>query len=353
MVEPRDGRWPRKPGSPEGVPRPVVGIVEEAPPPKGPARPPNRRPIRPLPEGPYPVPLSTIDWLVSRESPAARYVALRDLVARSTKDIEVRKARLGVPRDVFVRDLLPHLKRRLAPNATPSELERRYDGGIWLALFLLEVGGDTTLPELHHAADVLLARWEHTFVELERTEGPPRVRPIFWTVCRTLARLGLGADPRILAAARCRAVSRVAGSAPPRDASPLVKDLLLFAAIPEAKRPDEVRAAITFTVERTLAAVGAGLLPDRFGFPTGEGSDLLEALEALADLGVPLRPPVPEALALVASRADHRARWKLERSLNETLPVALERAGELSRWVTLRALRVLSHFVGLTIPGVK
>jgi len=48
--------------------------------PSGPLRA-SRRAPRPLPPGPLHVPISTIDWLVSRESPAARYVALRDLLA--------------------------------------------------------------------------------------------------------------------------------------------------------------------------------------------------------------------------------------------------------------------------------
>ncbi|HEX7615726.1 MAG TPA: hypothetical protein VF554_10660, partial [Thermoanaerobaculia bacterium] len=45
-----------------------------------------RSAVKPLPDGPFPVPLSTIDWLVSRESPAARFVALRDLLGRPAKD---------------------------------------------------------------------------------------------------------------------------------------------------------------------------------------------------------------------------------------------------------------------------
>ena len=70
----------------------------------------RRRAVQPLPEGPFAVPLSTIDWLVSRESPAARYVALRDLLGRPAKDPDLRKAKQGLAREPFVREALALLE---------------------------------------------------------------------------------------------------------------------------------------------------------------------------------------------------------------------------------------------------
>ena len=40
--------------------------------------------------------------------------------------------------------------------------------------------------------------------------------------------------------------------------------------------------------------------------------------------------------------------WKLERAPSAPMLLDLETPGELSRWVTLRVLRVLQHFQGLT-----
>ncbi|MCM3876029.1 MAG: hypothetical protein NEA02_06365, partial [Thermoanaerobaculia bacterium] len=134
--------------------------------------PPRRGAVKPLPDGPFPVPLSTIDWLVSRESPAARFVALRDLLGRPAKDPDLRKAKQGFSREPFVREILALLRARLepGPGAGVAGLERRYDGGVWLALFLTETGGDGALPLLHHAGDVLLARWEKVLVAIDRRE---------------------------------------------------------------------------------------------------------------------------------------------------------------------------------------
>jgi hypothetical protein len=90
------------------------------------------------------------------------------------------------------------------------------------------------------------------------------------------------------------------------------------------------------------------------GFPCGDETDLVEMLFALASV-LPAEsrgePVLSRALAQLAARADHRARWTLERPRPERLPVVLERTGELSRWVTLRALAILQHFRGLEVPG--
>ena len=81
--------------------------------------------------------------------------------------------------------------------------------------------------------------------------------------------------------------------------------------------------------------------------PALEGVDHVVHMAGLAHAG----PGLDEALGRLAARADHRGRFKLERPVGVPLPVPLEREGELSRWVTLRALVVMQHFLGLTISG--
>jgi len=306
------------------------------------------RPERALPAGAYPLPLSTLDWLLSRESQAARYVALRDLLHRPAKDIERRKARQVLLRDPFLRDVLPHL-RGMLPVGGPSGFADPVDPGTSFVLLLLEVGCDVEVPELKHAADLLLARWQRVFVEYERGETPA-VGAGFTAACRALVRLGYAADPRLLGAAEVLARRRVASENVGEGVAP---DLLVLTAIPEELRSPAVRNAVAFSVERAKSVELAEAAAERArpGIAVGEASDLLELLHALAEAGVERGPEVDAALARLGARADHRARWKLERPLGVRLPVPLEREGELSRWVTLRALGVMQHFLGLTITG--
>ncbi len=309
---------------------------------------------RPPAEGPFPVPLATIDWLVSRENPAVRAVALRDLLARPAKDPDVRRARQALSRDPVLRDLLALARARLVP-APQVPLERRYDGGMWLALFLTELGGDEGLPVLEHAGDVLLARWEKAFVEIERGKVEDFDAPLFATALRVLARAGYGSDPRVVSGAEAIARRACAGK------GRTVKDLLLLGELPEKSRTEALKGAIEFLETRLVeveipSALAEGAVPEilRAGYPCGDETDIFEmlaALRAVRRAGGPVEPTVVRALAVMASRADHRARWKLERPRPERLPVAPERTGDPSRWVTLRALTILQHFRGLAVSG--
>ena len=309
---------------------------------------------RPFAPGPFPVPLATIDWLVSRENPAVRAVALRELLGRPTKDPDLRRARQALPRDPVLQDLLALARTRLSPSP-PVPLERRYDGGMWLALFLTELGGDEGLPVLRHAGDVLFARWEKAFVEIERGRDEDFDPPLFATALRVLARTGHGTDPRVVGGAKF--VARRARLGKGRT----VKDLLLLGDLPEKARTEALRGAIAFLEARLLdvelpAALAAGATPEilKAGYPCGDETDLFEMLAALKGVrppGAPAEPVVLDALAALAARADHRARWKLERARPERLSVAPERTGEPSRWVTLRALTILQHVLGLAVPG--
>ena len=333
------------------MPRPVREKPAAVPRPRG--------AVKPLSGGPFPVPLSTIDWLVSRESPAARFVALRDLLGRPAKDPDLKKARQGFSRDPLVRDLLGLLRARLepGPGAGAAGLERRYDGGLWLALFLTEIGGDGALPLLHHAGDVLLARWEKVLVAIDRHEGAALDAPLFRAALRVLARVGWGRDTRVLQGADALAARALAGQGRTE------KDLLFFASIPEDVRSPRVTRTISFLTTRLLeaelpAALAEGAPEDlvKPGFPCGDETDLAEMLLALARVLPPesrSEPVLERSLARLAARADHRARWKMERLPPERLPVALERTGELSRWVTLRALAVFQHFLGLEVPAAQ
>ena len=205
------------------------------------------------------------------------------------------------------------------------------------------------MAELRHAADLLLARWERVIVDIERGETPS-VGSGFVSACRALFLLGYGDDPRLLSAADHLARRRVTSD---HVAESVAGDLLVLTSVAEAKRSAAVQNAISFCVERAKSVELAAMTDDsaRTGIGVGDPSDLLELLRALAAAGAPRSAEVDAALSRLAARADHRARWKLERPVGVTLPVPLEREGDLSRWVTLRALGVMQHFLSLTITG--
>jgi hypothetical protein len=83
----------------------------------------------------------------------------------------------------------------------------------------------------------------------------------------------------------------------------------------------------------------------RFAFPTWWHYDVLRGLEYLRSAGVTPDERVTEAIELVASKRDGDGRWTLETRYPGVMPVEIdEGVGRPSRWITLRALRVLDWY---------
>ena len=79
----------------------------------------------------------------------------------------------------------------------------------------------------------------------------------------------------------------------------------------------------------------------KFGFPLSYTSDVLEALLALAEAGYGRDPRLKNAIDLVISKRGADGRWAMKHSLNGKMWADVEAKGKPSKWVTLRALRVL------------
>jgi hypothetical protein len=82
-----------------------------------------------------------------------------------------------------------------------------------------------------------------------------------------------------------------------------------------------------------------------FAFPTWWHYDVLRGLEYLRRAGVAPDERVAEAIELVASKRDGDGRWPLETRYPGVMPVETDEGeGRPSRWITLRALRVLDWY---------
>ena len=83
----------------------------------------------------------------------------------------------------------------------------------------------------------------------------------------------------------------------------------------------------------------------RFAFPTWWHYDVLRGLDYLRRASVAPDERGAEAIDLVASKRDGDGRWPLETRYPGTMPVETDEGeGRPSRWITLRALRVLAWY---------
>jgi hypothetical protein len=78
-----------------------------------------------------------------------------------------------------------------------------------------------------------------------------------------------------------------------------------------------------------------------FGFPTCYHYDVLRGLDHLRAAGLEPDERMAEAIALVESKRDADGRWPLEHVHEDNVVIPMEELAMPSRWVTLRAMRVL------------
>jgi hypothetical protein len=89
----------------------------------------------------------------------------------------------------------------------------------------------------------------------------------------------------------------------------------------------------------------SGAVWTRFAFPAWWHYDVLRGLDYLRRAGVAPEPRMAEAIALIASKCDADGRWPLETRYPGRMPIELDESeGRPSRWITLRALRVLDWY---------
>jgi hypothetical protein len=132
-----------------------------------------------------------------------------------------------------------------------------------------------------------------------------------------------------------------------------VKVMLAFSIWPLERRTPLIERAIKQGVDFLLgtdpatAAYPSGYVdkPSRnwwkFGFPVFYVTDLLQNVEALANLGYGNDPRLAQALAIIDQKQDSQGRWLLEYDYAGKTWDELGARGQPNKWVTLRALRVL------------
>jgi len=342
-----------------------------------------------MPNWMTPVNGEPLPWLLEHDSqnPGVRYFALRDLLDRPVDDQEVVAAR----RALMSTGPVPAILAAQDPEGYWVEpgagYRPKYRSTVWSVIMLAQLGADGNDPQVRKASDYLL---DHAAASSGAfsIDGAPSLalHCLTGNVITALLDLGWLGDERLSRAMEweARAITGE-GLAPAteRDA-PLrfyrsgtcgpgfccsannrkpcawgaVKATLALSRLPDEARTPLIRKAIQVGVEFLLGCDPAvadyptreNTKPSRswfrFGFPVFYVTDVLQNLEALTALGYGVDPRLGNAIALVLSKQDHLGRWKMEYSYNGKTWVDIEEKGKPSKWVTLRALRVLKRVAG-------
>ena len=323
-----------------------------------------------------------IDWLLEDTNPSVRYFTLRTILDLPTMEDEVLAAQHRIMEEGDV----PRILAKQNPGGF-WETERdfyvraKYRGTVWQLIILAEMGADGRDPRIQSACRFILDwsqdRKSGGFAYQGSGTGgghhsgviPCLTGNMTWS----LIRLGWGEDPRIKAGIQWLAEFQRTddGETEPPEAWPyqrwrscwgrhtctpgLVKALKAVGEIPAEERTPEVKDLISrgkeFLLKHHLFKRSHDLdrvaKPKwtRFGFPTMWGTDALEMIRVLLQLGIKDRR-MQEAADLIASKQDEQGRWALENTHNGRFQFNIERKGRPSKWVTLHALQALKVFGG-------
>ncbi|MBU4352865.1 MAG: nitrogen fixation protein NifH [Nanoarchaeota archaeon] len=313
------------------------------------------------------------DWLLELDNPSVRYFALRGLLDRPEDDLEVLAARRAIMDSDPVRKILSAQNPEGWWDKPGPGYSRKYLSTVWQLIFLAELGADGSHSQIQRGCDYRLSHAQAIHCGLSATANATpsgAIHCLDGNLIWALTSLGYAQDERLR-----RAVEWLAGAVTGEDfewwyassvpgpgflcaanmklpcAWGAVKALRALVNLPPALQIPKVKRAITagvdFLFSRDLATADYPVYERvsgewfKFGFPLSYTSDVLEAAFVLCEAGHGNDPRLRNAIDLIISKRQPDGRWLLKHSLNGKMWTDIEVKGKPSKWITLRALRVL------------
>ena len=325
-----------------------------------------------------------LDWLLEKDpdNPGVRYLTLTSLLGRSAEDPDVITARQAVMEQGPVHAILAAQDPAGFWEQSGPGYYPKYRGTVWSMIYLAQLGADPADPRVRAGGEYLLANARASTGVFTMSGTPAgNIYCLTGNLSAALLDLGFWADERLQRAVELMARFTIGeGIAPAGDKGDLphyfksgacgpgfccsandrlpcawgaVKVLRALARVPEHGRTPVVRSALEaathflFSVDPATADYPAGYSDKpsrswfRFGFPLFYVTDVLQTAEALTDAGYGGDPRLAATYDLILSKRDKAGQWKMEYSYQGKTWADVEQRGKPSKWVTLRAMRVL------------
>jgi hypothetical protein len=324
-----------------------------------------------------------LPWLLEKQDPGVRYLALRDLLALDPADSELIQAQALAHQNGPIAAVLdamsePGYWAEPGPGYLP-----KYRSTVWSIILLGQLGASIHLDaRIEQACHYLL---DHTLTEFGQFSGSgspggtvdclqgnllgalldlgfedPRLEQAWDWMARTVT--GEGVAPM---GAKDTPIRYYAGKIGPNFACGAnnklpcawgaVKVMLAFSKLPVKQRTPLIDAAIQQSVEFLLgvdpleAAYPTGYAEKpsgnwwKFGFPVFYVTDLLQNMEALVRLGMGEDPRLAGALAYIREKQDSDGRWRLEYEYSGKTWFEFGQKKQPNKWVTYRTAYVLKQ----------
>jgi hypothetical protein len=327
-------------------------------------------------------------WLLEAQTPAVRHLALRQLLDEPEDAPAVQQARAAAMQTDPIASILAAQQAlgfwvKPGPGYAP-----KYRGTVWQLTFLDQLGADGSDARVQAACDYVLAHAQAQSGGFafwgggSRAEAPPPPSLVIHCLNGNLLRamIGFGRldDRRVQRAVdwQARAITgegfgqyHRSGTSGPgfrcvsNEHLPCawgaIKGLLALARIPSPRRAPHVERAIQqgvaflFSENPASAAYPAGRSnaapsPAWFkpGFPLGYAADVLQCVSTFCELGFAKDARLEGAVEWILSQQDRAGRWSNRAAFAGKTWVDIDKQGQPSKWVTLRACSVLKSVYG-------
>ena len=325
--------------------------------------------------------INPTDWLLEREDPGVRYLALRDLVKSDVK--ELTQARQKAHNEGPIARVLEKMNPEGYWEKPGAGYYPKYTGSVWSLICLAQFGASLKMDNRIEAACSYILDNALTEGGQFSINGAPSGTAdcMQGNLCASLLDLGCE-DPRLDKAFEWMARSVTGeGVAPVTDkkapvryyagkCGPIfacgsnnklpcawggVKVMLAFGKLPEEKRTPLIQRAIGtgvdffFGVDPATADYPCGFAPKpsgnwwKFGFPVFYVTDLLQLVEVLVALGYGNDSRLANALSIIREKQDEQGRWLLEYDYKGKTWLDFGSKKQPNKWVTYRALRALKQ----------
>jgi hypothetical protein len=319
-----------------------------------------------------------LPWLLERDDPAVRRLALTRLLDEPEDGPSVRRARAAAMRVPPIAPILEHQDAAGFWEKPGAGYGRKYTGTVWSLIFLEQLGADGRDRRISRGVEYVLRHTQTANggfgISGALTERPPPPSSVYHclngNLLRAMIAFGRLDDPRVRGSVDWQARSITgegfegyyrSGTTAPGFGCAVnwghpcawgaIKGLRALAAVPPRRRAAHVRRAIDAGVEFLLSVdpadadypTGTNVSSSwfKFGFPSGYVADVLQNVEVLAELGKAKDARLRGALELVLSKQDERGRWRNEYPYRGKLWAEVDEPRRPSKWVTLRACAVL------------
>ena len=320
------------------------------------------------------------NWLLEEENHSVRYFALKDIFDKPEDDKLVQDARREIMRSGLVSGILQKQQETEYIRAYPRFYTNKYKGLVWSLIVLAELGAEA-IPQIKEQCEYILNNSQEPrdggfSQNIAVRTGGGRITEVIpcltGNMVWSLIRFGYLDDPRLQ-----RGIDWITRfmryndgiendpQIPPYNHYEMcwgahtchmgvVKVLKALSVIPMGKRTKEVNDTIQKSVEFLLIhhiykrshnlnkTSKPGWL--KFGFPLMYQTDVLEILDILTGLGI-VDSRMDESINVIRAKQDDMGRWIAENTYNsDRLLIPIEQQGEQSKWLTLRAMRVLKRY---------